>query len=75
MRSIEEELDRKMKLFDCRKCKLRADGPPHPTNKGPACEIGFTQNPRTVEATRNLIANGGSVCFRHPMKFAEGRGW
>jgi len=68
MSDQDEDLQRKMQLFDCPKCPNRTDAPPHPTNRGTACRIGFTQNPRTVQATRNLIANGGTVCFRHPMK-------
>jgi hypothetical protein len=66
-----KELERKMKGWDCTKCKFRTDIKTEKpiTNKGPACEIGWKHNPRTVESTRNLIANGGSVCFRHPMKY------
>ncbi len=66
-----KELERKMKSWDCTKCKFRTDRfvEKHVTNKGPSCEIGFKQNPRTVGTTRNLIANGGTVCFRHPMKY------
>lgn len=64
-----EKLQRKMKLFDCPKCSNRIDVQPHPTNRGTACLIGFKQNPRTIEATQNLLANGGTVCFRHPMKY------
>jgi len=65
-----EELNRAMHSFNCTKCKFRTN--PTTTNKGPFCEIGFTQNPRTVEATKNLIANGGSPCFRNPIKYEEG---
>ena len=68
-----KELERKMKAWDCRECKFRIDEKKplqdRRTNRGPSCEIGFKQNPRTVQATRNLIANGGTICFRHPMKY------
>jgi len=63
-----KELERKMKAFDCLSCFFR-DYPLKQTNKGPQCPIGFKQNPRTVQATKNLIANGGTVCFRHPLKY------
>ena len=69
-----EELHRKMQQFDCPKCPNRTDAQPHPTNKGTTCRIGFTQNPRTVEGARNLLANGGKLCFRHPMKYVYERG-
>ena len=69
MSDEEEKLKRKMKEFDCQKCEWRTDAPPHPTNRGTACLIGFKQNPRTIQAARNLVANGGSLCFEHPVKY------
>lgn len=36
------------------------------TNKIPFCWVGYTQNPRTKEATVNVINNKGKVCSNNP---------
>ena len=38
------------------------------TNKKGFCYIGYTQNPRTLEATQNAIRNGAEVCSVNPYK-------
>jgi len=74
MKAKELELERKMEKamasFDCAECIFRTDKGlvSSQTNWGIPCLIGFKQNPRTVEASRNLIANGGILCCRHPLK-------
>jgi len=36
------------------------------TNKSGFCNSGYTQNPITHEATKNVIKNGGIVCENNP---------
>jgi hypothetical protein len=64
-----EQLERAMKSFDCPKCPNRIGTVPHSTNRGTDCKLRYKQNPRTITAARNLIANGGKLCLRHPMKY------
>jgi len=63
----EKVLEKKMKAFSCTHCKRRLDKG-KVTNLGTQCEIGYKQNPKTVQAARNLLANGGKLCGRHPLK-------
>jgi len=63
----EKKLEKAMKTFSCTKCKYRTDTG-KTTNLGPQCLIGYKQNPKTVQAARNLLANGGKLCGRHPLK-------
>ena len=69
----QEKLNRAMKAWKCTECECRIDAiimdGHRSTNLGTRCSIGYLQNPRTVEATKNLIANGGTLCLRHPMKY------
>jgi len=56
-----------MKSNYCLECKFRCG---KATNRDGFCEAGYTQNPRTEAATRNVIANSGiaAVCAQNPWK-------
>ena len=52
----------------CKDCKHRKEN--SSTNDKDFCEIGFTQNPRTLNATFNVAKNDGiwSVCPSNPWR-------
>ena len=54
----------------CIICRNRSDkGLPEElrrTDRGTKCMIGYTQNPKTLEATINVYRNKGEVCPQNP---------
>lgn len=57
------------KVIDyCKDCKFRSEN--YKTNEPDFCEIGYTQNPKTLEATFNIAKNKGifSVCPSNPWR-------
>jgi hypothetical protein len=69
MTDNEYKLEKVMKEFSCTKCPNRKDVKPLITNLGTQCALGYKQNPKTLLASRNLVANGGNLCFKHPLKY------
>ena len=39
------------------------------TNRSDFCAIGYTQNPRTEDATRVAVVNGAIICSKNPYKY------
>jgi hypothetical protein len=54
----------------CIDCDNRTDRDVTPayTNLDKFCSLGYTQNPRTFEATVQSFKNGSQICHRNPFK-------
>lgn len=54
----------------CLDCNMRTDGDVWPayTNIDKFCQLGFTQNPRSLEATVNALKNNAQVCHKNPFR-------
>lgn len=54
----------------CVDCSQRLDAAMNQaiTNQSPICELGFTQNPRSLEATVNALKNNAQVCHKNPFR-------
>jgi len=57
----------------CKQCKVREKTPSNPDNKGTNCPAGRENNPRSLEATLNVLKNGGEVCSFNPARKHFGR--
>ena len=68
MNDNEVKLEKAMKGFNCMRCSNRTDVT-KVTNLGTQCRLGYKQNPKTVASSRKLLANGGKLCLRHPLKY------